>query len=960
MLTIDESPDESFLSIRADTLGRLFVGGREALFVYEPAKGGGYAPRQLLYRFPPDTWITDVAVRGDDLYVMTNAALYALEGGRTRRQGLVPRRLLWGSPVDLHVTWHGLAFGPEGDLYFSSGDPLLNYGDFQNRPDHWGHWTIYSAAGPPTPYTGMGGFFRCRPDGSGLQVVAGGTRGAVGIAFDRRWNLFSNDNDHESLADRYSPARLLHVAPRAHFFWPRGWIAGMSPERSDLLEIVNTGLGREAPVGQAYYDDGLLGPEYADSLLLARWGQRKVDGFRLAARGSSYRADEFPLLAGDETARPVGVAVGRGGRVFAALSYMAGNEWSPKYPSELVMITRAGDGPPYAFEAYDAPTADAGRLWSELSDPSWSRREAAHQEILRRGGELLVEAIARLKQSTSDDPAMTHLIWLAAASGRPQAREMLIALAGQANPAVRVQAVRACGEFHQLDAPGGLFTRALTDTDPAVQHAAIAALFDRDEPLGEESFAGPALSNDTYLRQASAFLIARRATSEQLARLLAASDAESRLAGVLAAGFRLTVPPAVGEVPAELPLRYESLNVLFTIQYADESVDLKKLGRVGSFTTAERWKAIRPSEAQRELVAALVARLDDDDPRVSEQAAYFLSLLDDKNLNPLVARSRRSVVLRSLEHAPETTIANVWQIGPFDDGDAGWATAHAVERGPIDVAQPRGQWRRVARVAASRRRAVRACGQPLRPNDVELSLFSLADARAAARGVERAANSAPKLWHNGRPLDGDGPLVLSLDPGSNDILVRVAHSEMASQVSLAVRAKARLEATLPEPLAAPSLAARLKSAGTSTSGSVGAEFASIDWARAVAGGSAERGRNCFRATHWAARSVMPWRPARKEAAPRRWPARRSGSRSATSSNRSWCRASKSPRSSAPPRLSPTKAARWPGWSWKKTTSASCCCWPMPRARRSPSVRSKSASCKVFRRCPAAWSKRLPS
>ena len=81
----------------------------------------------------------------------------------------------------------------------------------------------------------MGGFFRCHPDGSGLQVVAAGTRGgAVGMAFDRRYELFSNDNDHESLADRYSPARLLHVVPKAHFFWPRGWIAGMSPERQRL------------------------------------------------------------------------------------------------------------------------------------------------------------------------------------------------------------------------------------------------------------------------------------------------------------------------------------------------------------------------------------------------------------------------------------------------------------------------------------------------------------------------------------------------------------------------------------------------------------------------------------------------------------------------------------------------------------------------------------------------------
>ncbi|HEX5447006.1 MAG TPA: ThuA domain-containing protein, partial [Pirellulales bacterium] len=330
--SIDASPDESYLSLKADTTGRLFVGGREALFVYEPDGAGGFQPRKLLYRFPPDSWVNDVEIRGDDLYVMTNAALYLIPGGRTAREKLRPRRLLWGTPVDMHVTWHGLAWGPEGDLYFSTGDPLLNYGDFQNRPDHWGHWTIYSQpAGTKVPYTGVGGFFRCRPDGTRLRVVAGGTRGAVGIAFDRRWNLFSNDNDHESIADRYSPARLLHVAPRANFFWPRGWIAGMSPERSDLLEIVNTGMGREVPVGQAYCDEAALGEEYRDSLLVARWGQRRIDGYALSPRGASFSGREYPLLVGEELARPVGVTVGAGGRIFATLSYMAANEWSPRY-----------------------------------------------------------------------------------------------------------------------------------------------------------------------------------------------------------------------------------------------------------------------------------------------------------------------------------------------------------------------------------------------------------------------------------------------------------------------------------------------------------------------------------------------------------------------------------------------------------------------------------------------------
>ena len=49
---LDSSPDESFLSIRCDDLGRLFVGGREAVFRYDPDENGGYKPRVELFRFP--------------------------------------------------------------------------------------------------------------------------------------------------------------------------------------------------------------------------------------------------------------------------------------------------------------------------------------------------------------------------------------------------------------------------------------------------------------------------------------------------------------------------------------------------------------------------------------------------------------------------------------------------------------------------------------------------------------------------------------------------------------------------------------------------------------------------------------------------------------------------------------------------------------------------------------------
>ena len=82
-----------------------------------------------------------------------------------------PERLLWGLPLDLHVSFHCLAWGPQGDLFLNHGDPLLGYGDWK-VPDHWGHWTLYAGTdSKPIPFTGQGSVLRMRPDGKQLRVV---------------------------------------------------------------------------------------------------------------------------------------------------------------------------------------------------------------------------------------------------------------------------------------------------------------------------------------------------------------------------------------------------------------------------------------------------------------------------------------------------------------------------------------------------------------------------------------------------------------------------------------------------------------------------------------------------------------------------------------------------------------------------------------------------------------------
>ncbi len=620
---IDSDDHESFLGLQLDSAGRLFAGCRESLWVYEPAPGGLYQPRQLLFRFPKDAWVYDIAIRGDDLYVSTHTAIYLLQGAVKKREGIAPQRLVWGLPMmkgfDMHQGIHGLAIGPEGDLYFSNGDEIVGYGSFK-RADHWSHWTYFHGS-KSTEVTGCGGVFRISPDGEKFDVIAAGTRNTCGIAFDRAWNLFTSDNDHESLPEQYVPGRLLHVTPGAYFSWPRGWMPEKAPWRADLLGTMDAEVGRYVPTGMAYYDDTFLPEACRHSLYVAEWGHGKLFRYPLHADGASFKVAQVDFLNAPPNVRPVGVAVGRGGRIFTSVCHMKGNEASPMYRSEIVMITRADDTDAAPFEAYEETIAPLDKLYAELENPSWQRRYRAHVELLRRGPSACSEAAGRLEKAAAGSPLHTHLLWLAAAAG---ALEKIVPLASSPAAETRHQALRALTRF--APAPDrSIFETALADPNPQAAHAALVALRDRfDTPPTPRVFA-VARGSDRLLRQTAVQLLAARLSVSDLQKLCESSDPADRLTGILVGGQRLTVPPLSGPLPDDWPL--DPMKSI--VAYVGETVDLSSLGRLGNFTMADVWAKRPKSPEQETMFALLERRLQDSESSNAKEAAFFLRLLKD-------------------------------------------------------------------------------------------------------------------------------------------------------------------------------------------------------------------------------------------------------------------------------------------------------------------------------------------
>ena len=305
-------------------------------------------------------------------------------------------------------------------------------------------------------------------------------------------------------------------------------------------------MGRAVPVGQTYYDEQYLPKRFRNNLLVARWGQRSITRYPLRARGASFAAEEITLLEGFDKTRPVGVAVGRGGRLFATLAYMAHNEGSPVYPSDLIMITRADDTDDHPYDPIDLTTTDSATLFDELASESSWRARRAHNEILRRGREVSKDAVVGMIFAGQQMPRAARYLWLAAATAAHNAAnersamvEMLENVLKHEDADLAVQAVRATAEFFtNHDRAAAIFDRALTHEDPRVELAGVTALFKTDQPLPQAVAERPARSEDTYLRQAATILLARKATQNHLESLCESADPRTRLAGVLAVGFR--------------------------------------------------------------------------------------------------------------------------------------------------------------------------------------------------------------------------------------------------------------------------------------------------------------------------------------------------------------------------------------------------------------------------------------
>ncbi len=630
-------PGESLAQIVVGPEGHLFLGGREAVFVVEPGEvGPGLVPEEL-YREPGDRWFMGLAVRGEDLIVAKHDAVLVLPGAAWQRGPATARRIVWGFPAAkgwaFHQTLHDLKVGPDGRLTFTMGDPAWSFGDAR-RPDHWFRTRIETAGVPADrPIVGVGGLFRCDPDGSNLTLLSTGTRNSNGFDWNERFDLFTTDNDHEQ-DPRYVPSRLLLHVDGGFYNWPRGWMDGR-PE--DLPALA--GMGREVPVGLAVYGDSRLPAEYRGNVLIARWGRQSIDRFAPEPAGSGYTAREIPWLVCPPGRRPMAVAVGRGGRVYAIVGHMESNAESPVYTADLLEIDLDDDAPAYDPPGLDAMTLD--EVFAELEAPDLSTRMAAHVWLTAQGGPALRGLGRRLDALLARDDegaarALPHLIRLAGLSTSEESFDRLVGLLDDDREALREQAVRALAQRGGV--PDDRLATVLADPSPRVRRAGLEAMIDRPKAAYGNvlvEVARLAASHDPYLRQLAARQLARSRLAYGSALApgpMGDPGGQSPpilgLGSVLADGFLTTIPPADAPLPPGLALA----------DSAYEEPPTEGGRRLGMFTIDAWWKALDKTPAHEHAFQRLLRGVGDPDPVVALQALRSVDRLGDPRAIPILEK----------------------------------------------------------------------------------------------------------------------------------------------------------------------------------------------------------------------------------------------------------------------------------------------------------------------------------
>ncbi|MBD3348644.1 MAG: sorbosone dehydrogenase family protein [Candidatus Eisenbacteria bacterium] len=289
--------------------GTVFVGTRERGNVYALRDDDGVPGADTVYTIASGLRAPNgVAFRGGSLYVAEVSRVLRFDDIESLLDD-PPEAVVVSEafPDEAHHGWKFIAFGPDGRLYVPVGAPC----NVCERDDER-----------------FASIMRMQPDGTGLEVYAGGVRNTVGFDWHPETGvLWFTDNGRDWMGNDEPPDEL-NRAPRKglHFGFPYFHGRGTPDPEYGVDRDPEDYLGPEielephvAALGMRFYTGEMFPDRYRGQVFIAEhgsWNRDRPIGYRVTlVRIEESKAMAYEVFAegwlsdGDAFGRPVDVLV---------------------------------------------------------------------------------------------------------------------------------------------------------------------------------------------------------------------------------------------------------------------------------------------------------------------------------------------------------------------------------------------------------------------------------------------------------------------------------------------------------------------------------------------------------------------------------------------------------------------------------------------------------------------------